>query len=77
MSEDFDPGPPTHNLCIVRKGKKKTDVKQFFTQVGVGWQNDKGTIRIMMDPGCVLHWRDMDDMKVFVFPRKKEGTNDE
>jgi len=57
---------PTHFLCIKRKENKN----EKFHNVGVGWENDKGQVKLKIDDGVVLSWRDMDTFTLYLFPSK-------
>jgi hypothetical protein len=57
---------PTHFLCI----KRKDDKRAKFDNIGCGWINDKGQIKLKVNIGVVLSWRDLDDLTLYLFPNK-------
>lgn len=54
---------PTHRLKVLHKETGK------HGEVGVGWENaSTGAISIVINPQTVLHWRDMQDCVLTLFP---------
>ena len=63
-------GDPTHRL------KSKHKRTGHHGEVGVGWLDPKGHVRISLYPGVVLSWRDNEDLYLTLFPID-EKTNEE
>jgi hypothetical protein len=71
----WDPGAPTHNLCVkIDGGRKNTKGNDFFRQVGVGWMNEKGQVKIKLEPATVLRWDD--GLTIHLFKNEKKGSRD-
>lgn len=63
---------PDYNLCI-----RRNDGSGRSVQIGCAWVNEKsGAISIKLDPGSVIHWRDMDDCYLSLFKNKKKKGSD-
>lgn len=52
---------PTHNLCV------KDPNANAFRQIGVGWENSKGQIKLKLDAAVMLRWDD--DLQITLFPK--------
>ena len=58
MSRRYQPGAPTHNLCVQRRPVEEGDDPGPNVQVGVAWLNDEsGHVSIVLNDGVVLDWR--------------------
>ena len=53
---------PDYNLCVTQEDRTG------FSQVGAAWVNDKGQIRIKLNPCVTLS--DRSDIKIFLFKAK-------
>jgi len=52
---------PDFNLCV-----KKVEGNAPFSQIGVAWSNDKGQLRIKLNPCVTL--TDREDITIYLFP---------
>lgn len=76
---------PTYRICVIRD-EMETGRRERFNQVGAAWENDKGQLRAVLNPGVVLRWDD--GLNIWLFkndpsegkkpekqpPKKKEGS---
>ncbi len=71
MTQTNNPTAPTHNLCVKRKNAERS----VFVQVGAGWCNDRGQIRLVLNPGVSLSWKDEKELSVTLFPNNTDNGN--
>lgn len=55
---------PTHELKFKSSDRSITDSRR----VAAVWQNPEGHFTVRLDRGVVLHWRDMEDSILTIFP---------
>ena len=58
----------THAICMKQKDSRGTS----WIQIGVGWMNDKGHLKLKLNMGVTLSWHDLDNYSVSVFPRRAQ-----
>jgi len=64
MSEEFQPGKPTHRLRVMTKdGKRKGTI-------GAAWQRSDGSFLLRLDPCVVVRWDD--DVTISLFPAEEK-----
>lgn len=66
MSDESPKVPPDYRLRI-------KDHNGRTANVGAAWRNDKGHLRLYLDPGVCLNWRDLDGSMLTLFPNDREG----
>lgn len=59
---------PTHRLKILHKASRRS------TELAAGWQNEDGSISLVLNPGVELSWRDALDCVVTLFPANEPGS---